>query len=95
MSLKDDILNLNTKLIAPAYGRIPEDHTRNTLENIPKNYGKGTGFSQWFPKWLKSKGAGRYPVEYNPYVHGIYYPWRYYGKGNFIAKVESHSKHFN
>ncbi|CAK9290523.1 unnamed protein product [Gordionus sp. m RMFG-2023] len=26
------------------------------------------------------KGVGYYPPEYEPKIHGPYYPWRYYGK---------------
>lgn len=32
-------------------------------------------------------GAGHYPKEYNPKVHGPYYPFRYYGKRKFSSDI--------
>lgn len=32
-------------------------------------------------------GAGHYPKEYNPKVHGPYYPFRFYGKRKCVCRM--------
>lgn len=41
-------------------------------------------------------GFGDYPAEYNPKIHGVYDPARYYGKRKWINSINNlkNSKNF-
>ena len=84
MGIKQEFGELDGRLAAPKIisrqtYQVPGE---TSLENIPKKFGRGTGFTTVLPKIFKYFGAGTYPKSYNPKVHGPYYPHRYYGKAD-------------
>lgn len=82
MGVINDVRNLDQNLTAVTPKRSVQVPGETSRENIPKRFGNGTGFTRLLPKVFEYFGAGTYPKNYNPRVHGPYYPFRYYGKGN-------------
>jgi hypothetical protein len=51
---------------------------------VEENY-----FRNPFSTKISSKmGFGDYPAEYNPKVHGVFDPARFYGKGEWLTTAE-------
>lgn len=82
MGIKQEIEELPKKLVEVTSKRERQVPGETSWENIQKKFGKGTGFTQALPKLFQYFGAGTYPKEFNPRVHGPYYPSRYYGKAD-------------
>lgn len=87
MGIKQEIEELPKKLVEVTSKRDRQVPGETSWENIQKKFGKGTGFTQALPKLFQYFGAGTYPKEYNPRVHGPYYPSRNYAKGKTKVQI--------